>query len=57
MERCRFVVERNLHDQRLQDRLNKTRDPETKEMHKQYKRFFQIMNPEVRSLTTTPLGV
>jgi transcriptional adapter 2-alpha len=42
----KFVVERQLHDQKFQDKLTKNRDAETKEVHKQFKRFFQVMNKD-----------
>jgi len=42
----KFVVERGLQDQRAQEKLNKSRDPETRDAHKQFKRFYSIMNSE-----------
>lgn len=48
----RFVVERQLHDQKLQEKIVKARDPEQKAANAQYKRFLQILRPEVRNRFT-----
>jgi len=44
-QKRQFVVDRGLHDLRAQDRLNRSRTKEEKDIHKKLKHFLQILNP------------